>query len=118
MRCNVERVANGLAPLPLKEFIVYLQRCWNHLRCTWSDNTRKATDKWMVEQFEDEIKEITEEFPDDPFSLDIINFIRLIEKYFCPKGHDHKSDKFDFWEWMRRDYMRKMEVLIHRRMLF
>ena len=51
----------------------------------------------MVEQFEDKIKEITEEFPDDPFSLDIINFIRLIEKYFCPKDQDHKSDKFDFW---------------------
>ena len=74
----------------------------------------------MVEQFEDEIKEITEEFPDDPFSLDIINFIRLIEKYFCPKGHDHKSDEFDFWAWMRQDYEedgsvnpRKNVVLMH-----
>lgn len=74
----------------------------------------------MVKQFEDEIKEITEEFPDDPFSLDIINFIRLCEKYFCPKGHDHKSDEFDFWAWMRKDYEddgsvnpRKNVVLMH-----
>ena len=119
-RDNTERVAKGGQPLPPKEFIVYLKRCWNHFCCTWTENMRKETDKWMTTRFEAEVKKITEDFGDDPFSLDIINFIRLCEKFFCPKGHDYKSDEFDFWAWMRRDVEddgsvnpRKNVVLMH-----
>ena len=31
---NAERESEGLDPLPLPTFHVYIKRCWNHLRCT------------------------------------------------------------------------------------
>ena len=84
--CNTaDRITRGLPPLPSNDFIVYLKRCWHHLRCTWTENMRKATDKWMAKRFEAKVTHIIEEFGDNPFSLDIINYIRLCEKSFVQK---------------------------------
>ena len=93
------------AQLPLltrQEFHVYFKRWWHHLRCTWVENVRQETNQWMAKTYKDNVEAMKVEFKDDRFSLELINLIRLCEKYFCPKGHDAKSDQFDFWAWMRR----------------
>ena len=54
--------------------------------------------------FKAEVAVIKKEFNNDRSSLEITNLICLCEKYFCQKGHDAKSDQFNFWAWMRREF--------------
>ena len=51
-----------------------------------------------------EVAAIQKEFKHDKFTRKSANLICLCEKYFCPKGHEAKSDQFDVWAWMRREF--------------
>ena len=84
------------------------------------ENVRKETDGWMANTFKAEVTAIQKEFKYDQFTLEIVHLIHLCKKYFCPKGHDAKSDQFDFWAWMRREFeedgtpnTRRDEILMH-----
>ena len=101
VQANADFATARLPLTPRVEFHVFKKRCWNHLRCTWVENVRKETDGWMANTFKAEVAAIQKEFKYDRFTLEIANLIRLCEKYFCPKGHDAKSDQLDFWAWMR-----------------
>ena len=81
-KVNESRVKAGLEALPNKIFNVYFSRCHNHLRCTCVDNTRKEINSYMEETFQNELEEIKSEFPNDMFTLDINNLIRLCEKFY------------------------------------
>ena len=81
-KVNEGQVKTGLEALPSKIFNVYFSRCHNHLRCTWVDNKRKKTNSYMEETFQNELEEIKSEFPNDMFTLDINNLIRLCEKFY------------------------------------
>ena len=65
----------------------------------------KACNKHMMATFADEVKAMKVACPGESFSIDIVNLIRLCEKYFCRKVHDAKGDQVDFHTWVRDSFL-------------
>jgi len=55
--------------------------------------------------FADEVKAMKVACPGESFSIDIVNLVRLCEKYFCRKAHDAKGDQVDFHTWVRDSFL-------------